>query len=323
MLKTAIITGITGQTGSYLAELLIEKQYMVHGIIRRNSVPQNQTFRIEHLRNHPQLELHYADVTDTAAIYNIIHQVQPHEVYHMAAQSHVGQSFEMPLYTAHCNAIGTLNILEAVRMTCKTARVYHAATSELFGNNVDMDGFQRETTRMEPVSPYGCSKLYAHTLCQNYRKAYEMFIVSGICYNHESKRRGANFVTSKVVKTAVEIKKGLATELLLGSMSPQRDWGHAKDYAYGIYLMLQQPQARNYVLATGETRSVQDLVDYVFDKLGLDKSCVKQSQKFIRPEELWMLKGDASRAKQELGWKPTISFHEMIDEMIEYWENNV
>ena len=318
--KLSLILGANGQDASYLAELLIDKNYEVHGTIRRNSVPESQTTRIQSLRDNNKITLHYMDLTDPISVESIINNLQPDEIYHLAAQSHVQISFELPKYTLDVNGGGTLAVLEAVRKFSPTSKIYHAATSEMFGNSVDEDGYQRETTRLAPVSPYGCSKLYAHSLCNNYRNAYGMFITSGILFNHESPRRGINFVTNKVVLEAVKIKLGLSNELVLGNLNAMRDWGHAKDYVEGMWRMLQQEIPDDYVLATGISKSVGDLVEYVFGKLKLDyNEYVKSDDKFQRAEELHFLQGDASKAKEKLGWKPTYTFETMLDEMIAHW----
>jgi GDPmannose 4,6-dehydratase len=321
--KLALIIGANGQDASYMAEFLIEKGYEVHGTIRRNSVPESQTTRIEHLRSQDSITLHYMDLTDPISVQSIINELKPDEIYHLAAQSHVQISFELPKYTLDVNAGGTLSVLEAVRKFSPKSKVYHAATSEMFGNSYDEDKYQRETTPLTPVSPYGCSKLYAHSLCHNYRNAYDMFICSGILFNHESPRRGINFVTNKVVLEAVKIKLGLSDELVLGNLSSMRDWGHAKDYVKGMWLMLQQDKPDDYVLATGESKSVNDLVSYVFDKLELDiKKYVTTDAKFERAEELHYLRGDATKAKTQLGWETEYTFETMLDEMIDYWVNH-
>jgi GDPmannose 4,6-dehydratase len=320
MNKTALIIGANGQDASYLAELLISKSYNVHGTIRRNSVPESQTTRIEKLRAENLIKLHYMDLTDPISVESIINELKPDEIYHLAAQSHVQISFELPKYTLDVNAGGTLSVLEAVRKFSPKSKIYHAATSEMFGNCCDEDGFQRETTQMIPVSPYGCSKLYAHRLCHNYRNAYNMFICSGILFNHESPRRGINFVTNKVVLEAVKIKLGLSNELVLGNLSAMRDWGHAKDYVKGMWLMLQQENPNDYVLSTGVSKSVNDLVEYVFNKLDLNiEKFVKTDKKFERAEELNYLKGDSTKAKNELGWTTEYNFESMLNEMIQYW----
>jgi GDPmannose 4,6-dehydratase len=316
----ALIIGANGQDASYLAELLLEKKYIVHGTIRRNSVPESQTTRIEYLHSSNAITLHYMDLTDPLSVERIISDIKPDEIYHLAAQSHVQISFELPKYTLDVNAGGTLAVLEAVRKFSPKSKVYHAATSEMFGNSCDADGYQRETTPFVPVSPYGCSKLYAHSLCHNYRNAYGLFICSGLLFNHESPRRGINFVSNKIVLEAVKIKLGMSTKLILGNLNAMRDWGHAKDYVKGMWLMLQQEKPEDYVLATGESRSVNELVDYVFNQLELDRNIyLKTDSKFERAEELTYLKGDASKAIKNLGWKREYTFESMIDEMINYW----
>jgi len=320
MNKTALIIGANGQDASYLAEFLIDMNYNVHGTIRRNSVPESQSTRIDHIREKNLIQLHYMDLIDPISVDTIINKIQPDEIYHLGAQSHVQVSFDLPKYTLDVNSGGTLAILEAVRRFSPHSKVYHAATSEMFGNSCDSDGFQRETTQLTPVSPYGCSKLYAHTLCHNYRNAYNMFIVSGILFNHESPRRGINFVTNKTVLEAVKIKLKLSNKLTLGNLNAKRDWGHAKDYVKGMWLMLQQNKPEDYILATGETRSVKEMVEYVFLKLGMNwETYVSTDKKFERPEELNYLRGDATKAKTILNWSPSYTFESMMDEMINYW----
>ena len=320
MKRKALIIGANGQDASYMAELLLEKNYEVHGTIRRNSVPESQTTRIQHLCDSNKIELHYLDLIDPMSVETVIKKVQPDEIYHLAAQSHVQVSFDLSKYTLDVNSGGTLAILEAVRHFSPHAKIYHAATSEMFGNSCDPDGMQRETTPLIPVSPYGCSKLYAHTLCNNYRNAYNMFVCSGILFNHESPRRGLNFVTNKVVHEAVKIKLGLSDKLVLGNLYAKRDWGHAKDYVEAMWLMLQQEKPEDYVIATGETRSVEQMVEYVFNRLDLDwTEFVQTDKKYLRPEELNYLRGDSTKARTQLGWKPRYSFQQMMDEMIEYW----
>lgn len=320
----ALIIGANGQDASYLSEFLIEKGYELHGTIRRNSVPESQTTRIEEIHRQKKINLHYADLTDPISIESVISEIKPDEIYHLAAQSHVQISFDLPKYTLDVNAGGTLSVLEAVRKFSPNSKIYHAATSEMFGNMQNKDGYQTENTPMQPVSPYGCSKLYAHNLCHNYRNAYGMFICSGILFNHESPRRGINFVTNKVVYESVKIKKGISDKLVLGNLGAKRDWGHAKDYVYGMWLMMQKNNPKDYILSTGISKSVDELVDYVFEKLDLSKDKhLKTDKKYERPEELYYLRGDSSLARTELGWKPSYTFESMLDEMINYWYNKI
>tara|TARA_R110000824_G_scaffold115564_3_gene266739 strand:+ start:4361 stop:5332 length:972 start_codon:yes stop_codon:yes gene_type:complete len=316
-MKTALITGINGQDGSYLAELLLEKGYEVWGILKRNSVAENQTARIPST-TYKKLNLVYGDMTDIPSLISVIQKCKPSEIYNLASQSHVRISFDMPIYTTQVTGVGTLNLLESVRLTDPTIKIYQASSSEMFGNNIDDDGYQRETTPMNPVSPYGCAKVFSYNITRNYRNSYKMFIANGILFNHESPRRGTNFVTSKVCKEAVKIKLGLSDELNLGNLDASRDWGHAKDYVYAMWLMLQQDKPHDYCCSTGISHTVKDLVKYVFGQLDLDwKKYVKVDPKYMRPEELKHLKGDCSKIKTDLGWKPVYSFESMLDEMIE------
>tara|TARA_R110000851_G_scaffold200840_3_gene351997 strand:+ start:343 stop:1344 length:1002 start_codon:yes stop_codon:yes gene_type:complete len=317
--KKALITGINGQDGSYLAELLLEKDYEIEGILRRNSVSENQTTRISN-NVFKKIKCKYADMLDMSSIIRILKDFQPDEIYNLAAQSHVRVSFDTPIYTTNSIAIGTLNLLEAVRLICPQVKLYQASSSEMFGNNIDEDGYQRETTPMDPVSPYGCAKVYGYNICRNYRNSYGMFISNGILFNHESPRRGTNFVTNKVVKEAVKIKLGLSNELKLGNIDASRDWGHAKDYVNAMWLILQQNTPDDFVCSTGITHTVKDLVKYVFTKLELNwKDYIKIDQRYMRPEELEFLKGDCSKAKKVLGWEPEYTFETMLDEMVDYW----
>ena len=242
------------------------------------------------------------------------------EICNLAAQSHVKISFDQPIYTTNVTGVGTLNLLEAVRLTCPSSKIYQASSSEMFGNNIDEDGHQRETTPMDPVSPYGCAKVFSYNICRNYRNSYNMFISNGILFNHESPRRGTNFVTNKVVKEAVKIKLGLSNELRLGNLNASRDWGHAKDYVKAMWLILQQDQVDDFVCSTGVSHTVKDLVKYVFGKLDLDwEKYIKIDKKYYRSEELEHLKGDCTKAKNILGWSHEYTFETMLDEMIEYW----
>ena len=318
MSKKALITGINGQDGSYLAEFLLKKGYNVWGILKRNSVAENQTARLDKIFS--KLKLEYADMTDMASLIRVLQIIQPDEIYNLAAQSHVRISFDQPIYTTQVAGVGVLNLLEAIRLVCPKSKMYQASSSEMFGNNIDDDGFQRETTPMSPVSPYGCAKVFAHNVCCNYRKAYNMFICNGILFNHESPRRGTNFVTNKVAKEAVKIKYGLSKELILGNLDASRDWGHAKDYVKAMWMMLQQKQADDFVCSSGISHTVKDLVEYVFKKLDLNwRDYVGEDEKFWRPEELLHLKGDCKKLKT-IGWKPDYTFETMLDEMINHWE---
>jgi GDPmannose 4,6-dehydratase len=317
-MKKALITGINGQDGSYLAEFLLEKGYEVHGTLKRNSVAENQTSRLDHIFG--KVHLHYADLTDLSSLIFVLQQVMPDEVYNLAAQSHVRISFDQPIYTANATGLGVLNMIEAVKLVNKDIKIYQASSSEMFGNSIDDDGFQRETTPLIPVSPYGCSKVFGYNIARNYRNSYGMYISNGILFNHESPRRGSNFVTNKVAKTAVEIKLGMRDKLALGNLNATRDWGHAKDYVEAMWMILQLDHPEDFVCATGISHSVQDLVEFVFKKLDLDwKRYITVDEKYLRPEELEDLKGDSSKLREATGWKPKYTFEEMMDEMVDYW----
>ena len=335
-MKTALITGITGQDGSYLAELLLEKNYKVHGLIRRNSTSDG-TDRINHLLKFPTITLHYGDMTDFACLAQLIKDIQPDEIYNLAAQSHVKVSFSNALYTADANGLGTLRILEAIKLLGleKTTRFYQAATSEMFGEVQSIP--QREDTPFYPRSPYGVAKLYAHWITKNYREAYGIFACSGILFNHESPRRGETFVTRKITKTLAEIRNGKRIlPLELGNLDAKRDWGHAKDYVEAMWLMLQQEEPEDFVIATGQQHTVREFVDAAFDYMGYTiewvgeglkevakdygtgEVLVKINPEFYRPAEVDSLVGDCTKAKETLGWKHNYSFTQLVEEMCKY-----
>ena len=332
MSKVALITGITGQDGSYLAELLLEKGYEVHGIVRRASLI--NTDRIDHI--YQDLRLHYGDLTDALSIINLIKDIEPDEIYNLGAQSHVKVSFEIPEYTAQVDGLGTLRILEAVRflgMELKT-RIYQASTSELYG--LVQATPQTETTPFHPRSPYGVAKLYGYWIVKNYRESYGIHASSGILFNHESPRRGETFVTRKITRGLSRISVGEQSELLLGNLNAKRDWGHAKDYVEAMWLMLQQDQPDDYVIATGEQYSVKDFVDKAAPFFGFNiewmgegelefgydwntkRKVIAVDKKYFRPAEVESLLGDPSKAKQKLGWEPKISFDQLIEDMVLY-----
>lgn len=318
-MKKVLITGINGQDGSYLAEFLTIKGYEVHGILKRNSVAENQTYRLNSI--YDKIHLHYGDLTDMSSLISVVQKVMPDEIYNLAAQSHVRISFDQPIYTSSVTGLGTLNLLEAVKLIKPDTKIYQASSSEMFGNSIDEDGFQRETTQMNPVSPYGCAKVFSFNICRNYRNSYGMFISNGILFNHESPRRGTNFVTNKVCKEAVKISLGLSKELRLGNLDATRDWGHAKDYVKAMWEILQLDKPDDFVCSTGISHSVRELCEYVFGKLKLDwKKYVVQDEKFLRPEELHDLKGDPTKLVESTGWSPDYTFESMLDEMIHYWQ---
>jgi GDPmannose 4,6-dehydratase len=311
----ALITGITGQDGSYLAEFLLEKGYDVHGVVRRSS--SFNTWRIDHIPRGDRLSLHYADLNDVSSLLDTVRKVRPDEVYNLAAQSHVRVSFDMPEYTAEATGLGCLRLLEALRSEgLKDARFYQASSSELYGKVHAVP--QNEETPFHPRSPYAVAKAFAHYTTQNFREAYDMFAVSGILFNHESPRRGENFVTRKITRAVGRIKVGLQDSLTLGNLDAKRDWGYAKDYVEAMWLMLQAKQPSDYVVATGETHSVREFLDEAFGHVDLDwKLHVKQDERFLRPSEVDLLLGDASRAKAELGWAPRTTFRELVRIMVD------
>jgi GDPmannose 4,6-dehydratase len=323
MAKVALITGVTGQDGSYLAELLLKKGYEVHGMVRRTS--SFATGRIDHLRagvsgERGGLQLHYGDLGDGTGLRRIIEQVRPDEVYNLAAQSHVRISFDQPEYTADVVGLGTLRLLEALRDHNKrrgrAARLYQAGSSEMFGKVAEVP--QRETTPFHPRSPYACAKVYAHWQTVNYREAYGLFASNGILFNHESPRRGENFVTRKITRSATRIKLGSQDKLSLGNLDARRDWGFAGDYVEAMWMMLQQEQPDDFVVATGETHSVKEFLEVVFDRLKLKvKDHVEIDQRFLRPAEVDLLIGDASKAKRVLGWEPRVKFEKLVEMMVE------
>lgn len=318
MNKKAIILGISGQDGSYLAEYLLDLGYEVHGIVRRHSVSENQQYRIENIKN--GLHVYYGDLLDQTSIEKILTNVNPDEIYNLAAQSHVRISYDIPQYTVQTNAVGVINVLEAYKRLCPNAKFYQASSSEMFGLTVEDDKFQRETTTMNPVSPYGCAKVFGYNIVRHYRRAYGLHACNGILFNHESPRRGSNFVTSKVVKGACMIKLGMENSLELGNMDSYRDWGHSKDYVRAMHMIINHDVADDFVVSTMETRSVREMCDVVFGHLGLDyRDYVTQNSKFLRPEELPYLKGDSTKIRTILGWKPTYSFEEIMNEMTDHW----
>ena len=322
--KTALITGITGQDGSYLAELLLQKGYAVHGLIRRAST--FNTHRIDHLYADPhttgaRMKLHYGDLTDANILRRVLDETQPHEVYNLGAQSHVRISFDMPVYTADVDAVGTLKLLEAIRefqdYTRRTVRYYQAGTSEMYGKAQQVP--QSEATPFYPRSPYGAAKVYAHWITVNYREAYDLHASNGILFNHESPRRGETFVTRKITRAVGRIKHGLQDKLYLGNLDAQRDWGFAGDYVEGMWRMLQQDKPDDYVLATGRTHSVRHFLKLAFSQVDLDyEDFVELDPRYLRPTEVDLLLGDATKARQQLGWEPRVTVEQLAEMMVEH-----
>jgi len=312
-MRTALITGITGQDGSYLAEFLLEKDYKVHGIIRRSS--NFNTQRIDHIYEHPRLKLHYGDLADGARLTDLIHDIAPDEVYNLAAQSHVRVSFDIPEYTGDITGLGTIRLLEAIRGSSCFTRYYQASSSEMFGNATAP---QSESTMFDPQSPYAAAKIYSFYMTRNYRKAYDMFACNGILFNHESPRRGETFVTKKITKAVARIKKGEQEYLYLGNLNAKRDWGYAKDYVEAMWLMLQQDKPDDYVIGTGETHTVKEFVEKAFEYVGLDwRNYVKINLEYLRPTEVDLLQADPSKAKKVLNWKSKTSFESLIKIMMD------
>jgi len=338
--KATLIFGITGQDGSYLAELLLEKGYMVHGVIRRSS--SFNTGRIDHLMDNKNFKLHYGDVTDPLVVSNLIANLHPEEIYNLAAQSHVKVSFEMPYYTAQTDALGTLAIIEAVKNHCPTAKVYQASTSELFGGmdyNMPETGYT-EKSQMHPRSPYGAAKIYAYWITKNYREAHNLFISNGLLFNHEGERRGETFITRKITTNLSEVYHGKREVLTIGNLDSKRDWGYAKDYVEGMWRILQHDVADDFVLATNEMHSVREFIEEAVIYLGWEiewkgegvnekgydiktgKLLVQVDEKYFRPSEVDNLLGDYSKAKEVLGWEPTVKFKELVKIMMEFDRDN-
>jgi len=332
-LKKAFITGITGQDGSYLAELLLEKGYEIHAILRRASVFTTQ--RIEHIFKHKNLFTYHGDLTDSSNLHRLLMQIKPDEIYNLAAQSHVAVSFEVPEYTADVVGLGVIRILDAVRDLGPNCKYYQASTSELFGGIPGTEP-QSETTPFYPKSPYGAAKLYAYWVTVNYRESYNLFACNGILFNHESPRRGETFVTKKITQAVARIYQGRQNVLKLGNLDAKRDWGHAKDFVYAQWLMLQQDKPQDYVIATGETHTVREFVEMSFKEVDIDiewkgigveekgidsntgKVLVEIDEKYFRPAEVELLLGDPSKAEKELGWKRQVSFKELVSGMVKY-----
>jgi len=316
MKRKALISGITGQDGSYLAELLLEKGYEVHGVIRRVAIedPEHRLWRIKHLLDN--IELHPASLESYPSIFRVIASVKPNEIYHLAAQSHVRVSFDIPEYTGDVTGLGTIRILEAIRETGLKTRFYQASSSEMYGKVVEVP--QRETTPFYPRSPYGAAKVYAYWVTVNYRESYDIYACNGILFNHESPRRGETFVSRKITRAATRIKAGLEKRVYLGNLDAKRDWGYAKEYAEAMWLMLQQKEPNDYVVATGEAHSVKDFLDEAFGLLGLDwKQHLEVDPRYYRPAEVDLLIGDATKAKTILGWEPKTRFKELVRLMVQ------
>jgi GDPmannose 4,6-dehydratase len=318
MKKKALIIGISGQDGSYLSEHLLECNYNVFGLVRRHSVAENQNSRLSFLKK--KVELFYGDLLDSQSIIEVINKTKPNEIYNLGAMSNVQISFKIPKFTIETNGLALVDLLEFFKKYYKNVKFYQASSSEMFGNSIEKNGFQKLNTAMHPVSPYGCSKLLAYNLVNHYRFAHKLFLSNGILFNHESVRRGSNFITTKIIKGALEIKKGLRTKLEVGNINSFRDWGHSKDYVKAMRLILNYKIPRNWIISTGKAHSVKNLINYVFDKLDLDfKKHIVISDKYIRPHELKFLRGDSRESRLKLKWKPEYTFKKMIDEMLDHW----
>ncbi|KEI71958.1 GDP-mannose 4,6-dehydratase [Endozoicomonas elysicola] len=332
-MKKAFITGVTGQDGSYLAEFLLEKGYEVHAIVRRSSVFTTQ--RIDHIMEHPQFNTYHGDLSDSSNLHTLLAKIQPDEIYNLGAQSHVAVSFEVPEYTAEVDAVGTIRLLDAIKDLGQKPRFYQASTSELFGG-IPETAPQSELTPFYPKSPYGAAKLYAYWVTVNYRESYDLYACNGILFNHESPRRGETFVTKKITKAAARISQGKQKVLKLGNLDAKRDWGYAKDYVECMWLMLQQDQPDDYVIASGETYTVRQFVEWAFESLDIqirweghgvneigvntktNEVCVEIDPKYFRPAEVDLLWGNPAKAKEKLGWEPKTSIKELIDIMVKY-----
>lgn len=318
VIKKAFITGIAGMDGNNLTRHLLKNGYEVYGIVRRDSIAENQQTRLDDIRY--DIHVEYGDLSDAGVINRLLKTIQPDEIYNLAAMSHVRISFDKPQYTAQTNAIGVLNMLEAFRTNCPNARFYQASSSECFGSAVEEDGTQNINTPFRPVSPYGAAKVFGFNIVKIYRESYNLFACNGILFNHTDIFRGSNFVECKIIKGAIQIKLGLQDTLELGNLDAKRDIGASKDYVKAMNLILNHYKPKDWVVATGETRSIRDICDYIFRKLGMDyEKFVKINPKFLRPNELPYLKGDSCEIRYALGWKPDYTFEMLIDEMVEYW----
>lgn len=318
MNKVAFITGISGQDGSYLSEHLLDEGFEVHGLTRRHSVAENQSDRIVHIND--KVIRHYGDMLDEMSLLRIIEKVNPTHIFNLAAMSHVRISWDMPAFTIKTNGLAVLNLLEICRVHCSDVKFYQASSSEMFGNSVDGDGYQRLDTPMHPTSPYGCAKVLAFNLVNHYRNAYNLHACNGILFNHESPRRGSNFVTNKVCKGAVDIYKGKIDHLELGNLDSYRDWGHSKDYVKAMLKIVEYDKPDNWIVSTGESRSVRDMCKKVFSYLNMNyEDYIIQNKKYMRPEELKYLRGDSFKTRKLLNWEPEYTFDSMMEEMVDYW----